>query len=127
MALRDAAHPPPPTEAGIEDLVRRHAGEAYAFPLRLTRNAGEAEELAQEALVKAFRAWEGFRGEASFRTWLFQIVVNRHRDRLRERAREERRRAQSEEEPAAAPAGEPTAELEALVRRKVDELPPRQR
>ena len=78
-------------ESAFDGLVRRYMKDAYAFCLRLTGNAAEAEDLSQEGFVAAYRALRDFRGEASFRSWLYRILVNRHRDRLRSRRREEAR------------------------------------
>jgi RNA polymerase sigma-70 factor (ECF subfamily) len=68
-----------------EALLRHHAPGAYAFALRLARNAAEAEDLSQTALIKAYRGLKGFRGESGFRTWLFRILLNEFRSRRRGR------------------------------------------
>ena len=69
------------------DLYRAHYREVFRLALGLAGNAADAEEIAQEAFVKAFRAFADFRGEASFRTWIYRIALNVTRDRLKERAR----------------------------------------
>ena len=53
----------------------------------LTENWQDADDLLQEALVKAYGAWAQFRGEASFLTWVQRIMENAHRDQLRRKAR----------------------------------------
>ncbi|MBI2931165.1 MAG: sigma-70 family RNA polymerase sigma factor [Planctomycetes bacterium] len=116
----------------FDDLVRRHMAEAYAFCFRLTGRAAEAEDLSQEGFVAAYRALPSFRGESSFRSWLFQILVNRWRDRRRGRRREEARleAARSEAERRGRPAeggALEAAELGALVKERVADLPDRQR
>ena len=61
--------------AAFELLVRRHQSPLRNFLRRLTReDAARADDLAQEALIKAYRALSGFRGEASFRSWLYSIA-----------------------------------------------------
>jgi RNA polymerase sigma-70 factor (ECF subfamily) len=60
----------------FEVLVGRHADRAYRVALRLTGVPHLAEDIAQEAFVSAWRGIGGFRGDASFSTWLSQIVVN---------------------------------------------------
>ncbi|NLW16655.1 MAG: RNA polymerase sigma factor [Firmicutes bacterium] len=53
----------------------------------LTGSWQEAEDLVQEALMKAYHAWPQFRGEASFATWVQRIMANVHKDRCRRDAR----------------------------------------
>lgn len=63
-------------------LVERHADRVYALALRFVRNPSDAEEVAQDAFVRAWRALPRFRGEAAFSTWLHRIVVRCAFDRL---------------------------------------------
>lgn len=119
--------------AAFDDLVRRHMKDAYAFCLRLTGRPQEAEELSQEGFVNAYRALAGFRGDSSFRSWLYRILINLHRDRSRRRRREETRREavreQTERRQAATGEGSEAAanELGDVVKEKVRVLPDRQR
>jgi RNA polymerase sigma-70 factor (ECF subfamily) len=55
--------------------------------LALLGNAEEAEDAAQEAMIKAFRNLHSFRGEAKFGTWLISIALNEARSRLRKAKR----------------------------------------
>ena len=64
------------------DLVDRHGGLAYRVALRLLGNHHDAEDVAQEALVTAWQQLPGFRGQASFPTWLYQIVTRRALNRI---------------------------------------------
>lgn len=64
-------------------LVERHKRRLYAVILRLVGDPSVAEELAQEAFVKAFRSLAAFRRESSFGTWLIQIGIHAARDRMR--------------------------------------------
>ena len=57
-------------------LVDRHKGMAYTLALRIVRNREEAEEIAQDAFVKAFRSLKSFRRESRFSSWLYRIVYN---------------------------------------------------
>jgi RNA polymerase sigma-70 factor (ECF subfamily) len=59
----------------FRELVDRYRDRAYEVALRIVRNAQEAEEVTQDAFVRAWRALEGFRGEARFSTWLYRIVT----------------------------------------------------
>jgi RNA polymerase sigma-70 factor (ECF subfamily) len=58
-------------------LVERHGGAAYALALRIVRSPQDAEEVAQDAFLRAWRALPQFRGESSFSTWLYRIVARR--------------------------------------------------
>lgn len=60
----------------FESLVRRHQDRLYGYLYRVCRNAADAEEMTQEAFVKAWDGLSGFRGAASFKTWLFRIATN---------------------------------------------------
>jgi RNA polymerase sigma-70 factor, ECF subfamily len=57
-------------------LARVYQRRVYALALQFTRNAMDAEDLSQEVWLKAYRALDGFRGEASFYTWLRQIAIH---------------------------------------------------
>ena len=71
----------------IRDLYRRYAPRVYAVVRRLAGDDQLAEDWAQEAWLRAFRALPNFRGEARFSTWLHRIAVNSalHGKRWRER------------------------------------------
>src|SRR4030065_1758100 len=75
------------TEA-FEPLVTPYRGPLFALAYRLTRNREEALEVAQEALLRAFRHLRQYDPARSFRNWLFQIAANEARDRLRKSTRE---------------------------------------
>ncbi len=62
--------------AAFEELVRRHRDAAYRVALRICRNGADAEDVTQEALVRAWRSLGAFRGDARFSTWLYRIVTN---------------------------------------------------
>ncbi|HVE14943.1 MAG TPA: sigma-70 family RNA polymerase sigma factor [Elusimicrobiota bacterium] len=66
-----------------EELLKGHAATVYNLALRLTGNAADAEDLAQEALLKALKALPSFRGEAQASTWLYRITVNAWKNRVR--------------------------------------------
>ena len=72
------------TEA-FEPLVTPYRGQLLALASRLTRNREEALEVAQEALLRAFRSLGRFDASRSFRNWLFQIAANEARDRYRKK------------------------------------------
>lgn len=68
-------------EAAFRRLVDRHADRAYALALRIVRTASDAEEVAQDAFVRAWRGLPRFRGDAAFSSWLYRIVARRAFDR----------------------------------------------
>jgi RNA polymerase sigma-70 factor, ECF subfamily len=79
--------------AAYRTLVERHRDRAYGLALRILRSAPDAEEVAQDAFVRAWLGLRDYRGDAAFATWLHRIVARRALDRaaiLRgRRAREE--------------------------------------
>jgi RNA polymerase sigma-70 factor (ECF subfamily) len=62
--------------AAFEELVRRHQHGLFSYLYRMCRNASDAEEMAQAAMVKAWEKLGGFRGASSFKTWLYRIGTN---------------------------------------------------
>jgi RNA polymerase sigma-70 factor (ECF subfamily) len=64
-------------------LVERHRDTVFGILMRLVADRDLAEELAQEAFVRAYTGLAGYRGEARFSTWLVQIGLHLCRDRLR--------------------------------------------
>ena len=69
--------------AAYERLVRMHQAVAFRAAYLVTGDASEAEDAAQEAFVKAYRALGRFRPDAPFRPWLLAIVSNEARNRRR--------------------------------------------
>lgn len=57
-------------------LVNRHKDHAYNLAIRICGNNEEAEEVAQDAFLKAYRSLDRFRMKSSFSTWLYRIVYN---------------------------------------------------
>ncbi len=70
-------------ETDFDLAYRTHYAGVHRFVFRLVDDAALADELAQDTFLKAYRAWEGFRGEASVKTWLFRIARNPSLDYLR--------------------------------------------
>ena len=65
------------------ELIRPYERRVYAAALAILRNEADAEDAAQEAVLKAFKHIRQFRAEARFSTWLIQIAVNEARMRRR--------------------------------------------
>jgi RNA polymerase sigma-70 factor (ECF subfamily) len=99
-------------------LVERHRDRAYALAFRMLGSASDAEEAAQDAFLRAWRALPQFRGECAFSTWLHRIVVRRALDR---RAALKSRRARESPLEEAADAVAPEAP-DAGPRRRLDRL-----
>jgi RNA polymerase sigma-70 factor (ECF subfamily) len=57
-------------------LVAKYQRKLMRLVLRLVRDAAEAEDVVQEAFIKAYRALPAFRGDSAFYTWLYRIGVN---------------------------------------------------
>ena len=71
--------------AAFEQLVLRYEKKVVAAACRLCGNRHDGEDLAQEAFIKAWRALTGYRGQASFNTWMMTILTNLWKDRLRKK------------------------------------------
>ena len=65
-----------------ELLVQRHSAMAYRIALRLAGNHHDAQDVAQEALIAAWEHLDQFKGDASFASWLYQIVTRRAYNKL---------------------------------------------
>jgi RNA polymerase sigma-70 factor, ECF subfamily len=72
-------------ERAAAELVRRHAPALGRFLYSLGADGDELEDLVQETLFRAFRRVDGWRGGASFRSWLLTIGSNILRDQVRKR------------------------------------------
>jgi RNA polymerase sigma-70 factor (ECF subfamily) len=122
--------------AGDQDayrvLVDAHRDRAYALALRILRSAADAEEVAQDAFVRAWLALPRFRGDARFSTWLYRIVARRAFDRAavlksrraRETAIDEAQHLATGESGAEAAS---RAAIALRLERLMDELSPAQR
>ena len=121
-------------------FVRTYQRRVYGMALRMLRDAGEAESVAQDAFVNAYRSLAAFRGGSSFETWVMRIAVNACRDRLKRKRLvlyfHQRRPAPGEEDDPvqAVHSPEPSPErlleakeIKAVLRRAIDALSPRQR
>jgi RNA polymerase sigma-70 factor (ECF subfamily) len=116
----------------FEELVVTYQHRVFGVALRMLGNAAEAEEVAQEAFVRAHRALADFRGDAKLSTWLYAVVSRLCLTRL---ASGERRMARQGEETLmrlADKAGDPAdaverGEIEAALHRAIAELPEERR
>ena len=118
-------------DAALGALAKRHHAAAYRVALSFVREDDLAQDVVQDAFLKAFRALGGFRADASFRTWLLTITANeakgviRRRGRRRETALEDAEEVQSE---AGGPAHDAMVKQDASRARKMlEQLPEKQR
>ena len=73
--------------ASYAPLVERYKDMAYNISLRIVRRPEDAEEITQDAFVKAYRSLKGFKGDAKFSTWLYRIVYNSSVSHIRRKQR----------------------------------------
>jgi len=114
----------------FEPLVTPYRQALLGLACRLTGNAEDAKEVAQEALLRAFRHLARYDTSRSFRNWLFGIAANQARDRLRQRRREADLAAAAGRElrPADDPeAGRRAREFRLALERCLSVLGPRER
>jgi RNA polymerase sigma-70 factor (ECF subfamily) len=68
-------------------LVSRYRKRIFALALHITRSASEADDIAQDVFLKAYRALPQFEGRSQFFTWVYRMTVNRSLNVRRDRAR----------------------------------------
>jgi RNA polymerase sigma-70 factor (ECF subfamily) len=71
----------------FEDLLRKHHRQAYSLAYRMTGSEADAEDLVQEAFLRAYRFFERYDARLPFSSWLYRIMTNAHIDAVRRRAR----------------------------------------
>jgi RNA polymerase sigma-70 factor (ECF subfamily) len=86
------------TLAGDRDafrvLVERHSHNVFRLAYRLTGNRQDAEEVVQEAFLRAYQKLGQFAARASFGTWVYRIAANYAVDRMRQRQKEDKRKVE---------------------------------
>jgi RNA polymerase sigma-70 factor (ECF subfamily) len=121
-------------EAAFERLVRRYYEQIHRWALARTGDRDDADDVAQEALVRMHRHLPGFDGRSQFSTWLYQVTRSAAADLHRKTARRDRLALKAKSE-APPPAHDPREELEStdekqaagLVKTFLAELSERQR
>ena len=116
----------------FEELVISHQHRVFGVALRMLGNAAEAEEVAQEAFLRAHRAIGSFRGEAKLSTWLYGIASRLCLNRLAGGERRLVRSGEAELERLAESGADPAADLERseveqALHRAIAELPEERR
>lgn len=112
--------------AAMERLYRAHADRVYSVIRRLAGDDARAEDIAQDAWIRAFEKLHLFRGEASFGTWMYRLATNTALNQLRS---SRRHRELEEEASREAPPRRSTGLDEAVINQRVlsealDALPP---
>jgi RNA polymerase sigma-70 factor, ECF subfamily len=77
-----------PSKADFEREAMPHMPALYAAALRMTRNERDAEDLVQDAMLRAYRFFDTFEAGTNCKAWLFRILTNAFCNRYRERERE---------------------------------------
>jgi RNA polymerase sigma-70 factor (ECF subfamily) len=118
-------------DSALGMLAKRHHGAAYRVALSLVRQDDLAQDVVQDAFLKAFRALAGFRADASFRTWLLTITANEAKGALR-RAGRRKESALEDVGPVASEELDPAeatvvAEEASRARSMLERLPEKQR
>jgi RNA polymerase sigma-70 factor, ECF subfamily len=117
-------------------LVERHSRSVLRLAFRMTGNEEDAEDVVQEAFLRAYRQLGRFESRANFGTWLYRIVANCSVDLMRARqARHDISRAESLDAADSVPSGDlpgperlaQSAEIEARVRDALTALSPLER
>jgi RNA polymerase sigma-70 factor (ECF subfamily) len=82
-----AAAAPVPDRQPYAEFVGEHIDQLYGFCVRLTRDGTEGEDLLQETLIRAMRAYPDLREPSRARSWLYAIATNVWRDQVRAQGR----------------------------------------
>jgi RNA polymerase sigma-70 factor (ECF subfamily) len=77
-----------PSKSDFEREAMPHMPALYAAALRMTRNERDAEDLVQDAMLRAYRFFDTFEAGTNCKAWLFRILTNAFCNRYRERERE---------------------------------------
>lgn len=81
------------------ELVRRHSRMLFRLAFRMTGNEADADDVVQDAFLKAYQKLATFESRADFGTWIYRIAVHCALDRLQKRRTEESRRVAEETDP----------------------------
>jgi RNA polymerase sigma factor (sigma-70 family) len=85
--MTPTAGPAGPSASPFEAIVLIHHGEIHRYLCRLTARTSEAEDMAQETFLRAYRAWAGLPSDTNHRAWLYTIATNIYRNHVRSERR----------------------------------------
>jgi len=117
----------------FSELVRRHQRKIYGLVFRMTGNHSDADDLAQEVFLTAYRSLSGFKGQSAFYTWIYRIAVNLSLNFLKKRSKEKQieklsDRAMAGLEPSQAvespESGFGADEIQSRLKQAIELLPP---
>jgi RNA polymerase sigma-70 factor (ECF subfamily) len=109
-------------QSAFDEMVRRHWDRIYAMVLQLLRNPQDAEEVTQDAFIRAHRGLANFRGDSAFSTWLYQIATNLARNRYWYWWRRKRDQTISFDQPVGEDGATPLSEVFASEQESPDDL-----
>jgi RNA polymerase sigma-70 factor, ECF subfamily len=98
-------------QAAFNEMVSRYWDRIYAMVHQLLRNQQDAEEVTQDAFIRAHRGLANFRGESAFSTWLYQIATNLARNRYWYWWRRKRDKTVSFDQPVSENSDTPLSEI----------------
>ncbi len=107
-------------------LVDKYKDRVFTIAVKVLRNREDAEEIAQETFVKAYKSIHSFRGDSKFSTWLFRITYNNSISEVRKKKQitssldDERYQAETEEQEHDGPVAERRAEYVKAALEKLD-------
>ena len=114
--------------AAFEELYRQHVSRIYGLCLRMCANPAKAEDLTQEAFIRAWQKLGSFRRQSSFRTWLHRLTVNLVLGNLRSTGRWESRLTAIDSLPEKGDGGAAARPETAVdLERAISQLPPQAR
>lgn len=98
-------------QSAFDEMVRRYWDRIYAMVHQLLRNPQDAEEVTQDAFIRAHRGLSNFRGDSAFSTWLYQIATNLARNRYWYWWRRKRDKSISFDQPVSDDSSMPLSEM----------------
>lgn len=116
-------------EGAFRVLVERYMKQTYNVAYGFVNNHDDAEDVAQEAFVRAYQSIGSFRGEAGFGTWLYRIVTNLSLNRVRQKRTSAQREVRLDDSGRGGPASLPDdgVDVRPHIERTLHELPTLQR